>query len=68
MGNGVSHGFEDESLAAKSEWFAALSVAERLSILDEYYELAVALNPGLRGGRDAEPAEGPVLVVEQPRR
>ena len=64
----VTHGFEHESLGAKAEWFAGLSVAERLEVLAEYYELAVALNPELRGGRDADPVEGAVLVVGPARR
>ncbi len=64
----VLHGFEHESLEAKFDWFAGLSILERLHILDEYYRLAVAMNPKLREGSDARPVAAAVRILELSQR
>lgn len=63
---GITHGFDQESIEAKREWFSGLSMAERLEILSEYYDLAVALNPKLREGSDARTTASSVRVLELP--
>lgn len=62
----IVHGFENESIDAKAEWFRGLSVSERLETLAAYYDLAVALNPKLREGLDAGQAETSVRILELP--
>jgi hypothetical protein len=63
----VVHGFDHESLEAKASWFRTLSIPERLQRLSEMYELAIALNPRLREGQDAQRAATSVLILELPR-
>ena len=62
----ISHDRSDETVEAKARWFQSLSMSERLETFCEFYELAVALNPGLRGKRHAQGPEGRVRVLELP--
>jgi len=63
----VVHGDEHESVEAKAAWFATLTVEQRLRVLSDMYDLAVALNPSLRRGTDdAGPPGAAVQVVELP--
>lgn len=60
----VAHGFEHETIEAKAAWFRTLTVQERLAALSAMYELAVALNPKLREGRDAARPQASVRVLQ----
>lgn len=62
----VHSGWEHETLEAKAAWFAGLSMAERLAVLDDFYRLAVAMNPGLRRGRDVRESGAAVRVIDLP--
>ena len=60
----ISHDRSDETVEAKARWFQSLSMSERLETFCEFYELAVALNPDLRGKRHAQRSEGRVRVLQ----
>lgn len=64
----VSHSYEEETIEAKAAWFRTLTIEERLRVLDEFYRLAITLNPKLVGGRDAGPPGASVRVIELPGR
>lgn len=59
----MSHDRSDESALAKARWFQSLSVEERLALLCEITELAIARNPALLRGNDACPADGRIQVL-----
>ncbi|MFI5402265.1 MAG: hypothetical protein ACHQ1G_04960 [Planctomycetota bacterium] len=59
----VSHDRGEESVFAKARWFQSLSVEERLALFCEITELAIARNPDLLKGKDAEPVEGRIQVL-----
>lgn len=63
MKYGISHDRAEESLEAKAEWFSGFSVAERLEMLDEFYELAVGLNPHILECKDAAPIPGRIQII-----
>lgn len=63
----VVHGYEHESIESKAAWFATLTIEERLRVLGAMYDLAVALNPSLRGGTDAGPPGAVVQILELSR-
>jgi hypothetical protein len=66
-GFGISHDRSEESLQAKVRWFQSLTVQERMEILCEMTDLALALNPDLPDQKDAQPVPGRLCVVELPR-
>ena len=61
---GVFHDRGEESLFAKARWFQSLTVEERLALLCEVTELAIAQNPDLLKGKDAQPVEGRIQVLD----
>ena len=63
MDFGISHDREDESIEAKARWFHSLSLKERMDLLCSFTELALAVNPNLADGKDAQPIEGRVQVL-----
>jgi hypothetical protein len=65
MDAGIDAGWDHEGISSNVSWFGKLSMAERLEVLDELYEMAVSLDRALRGGRDDGQAQASVLVVEQ---
>jgi hypothetical protein len=64
----VSHDRGDESPEAKALWFQGLTVQERLELFEEITELALALNPALANGSDAETPSQRLRVLTLPRR
>jgi hypothetical protein len=63
----VLHGWDAESPEAKARWFQSLTMEERLEVFNEFYELAVCINPGLRDKKaHAQKFEGRVRVLELP--
>ncbi|REJ80798.1 MAG: hypothetical protein DWQ34_23350 [Planctomycetota bacterium] len=65
--HGVSHDRADESLEAKVRWFQSLTVQERMDLLCEMTDLALAANPDLPDQKHAEPVPGRICVLELPR-
>jgi hypothetical protein len=61
----ISHDFNDESIEAKVRWFRALPLSERMEILCNYTDLALELNPGLAGKRDAQSTKGRVRILSE---
>jgi len=62
----ISHSRADESIEAKTLWFSSLPLRERMVLLCEFTELALAVNPGLLEQSDAEPPGRRVLVLSTP--
>lgn len=62
----ISHNFEEETIEAKARWFRSLSVSERIDVLCEFTELALALNPGIADMKDDPKIEGRVQVLRRP--
>lgn len=59
----ISHSRLEESPEAKARWFQTLSVEERMSLLCEFTELALTLNPELPERRNDRPAQGRIRVI-----
>lgn len=62
----VSRGREEETPEAKARRFQGLPLAERMRLLCELADLALAANPGLVDSKDAQPIEGRVRVLRAP--
>jgi hypothetical protein len=62
----ISHTFEDETIEAKTRWFRSLPLSERMDLMCEFIELALAVNPDLMEKKDAEPVKGRIQVIEKP--
>ena len=63
---GVSHDIQDETIEAKTMWFSALPLKERMDMLCVFTDLALEINPELAEGRDAQPTQGRVRVLSKP--
>lgn len=66
MQRGISHDRADETLEAKTRWFRSLSLNERMELLCEFTDLALAARPDLVRTKDAEPVDGRVRVLTKP--
>lgn len=62
MQRGIYHDRAEETLEAKTRWFRSLSLNERMDFLCEFTDLALTARPDLASVKDAEPADGRVLV------
>jgi hypothetical protein len=63
MNLSVTHDRQEETIEAKTLWFRSLALAERMDMLCAFTELLLLTNPKIVEQRDAEPAEGRVLVL-----
>jgi hypothetical protein len=61
----VSHDRKDETIESKTLWFCSLSLSQRMDLLCEFTDLALAVNPGLAEKRHAEPAQGRVQILSR---
>ncbi len=64
----VSHDKNEESMAAKAEWFQSLTVTERMEVFVEFTDFIIGLNPSILDAKDAKPIPGRVRVIELPNR
>lgn len=69
MAFGVHHGWEHETIEAKARWFQSLTMEERMELLCEFTNLALALNPRLMRDKPIpQRADGRVQVLRLPDR
>lgn len=61
--NEISHDMNDETIEAKVRWFRALPLSERMEMLCTFTDLALELNPGLTGKKDAQPTKGRIQIL-----
>lgn len=61
----VSHDRREESIEAKTRWFRSLTVEERMELLCEFTDLALAANPGIVHKRDDQPTTGRVQILSK---
>ena len=61
----ISHDFNDESIEAKVRWFSSLSMEERMTLLCEFTDLALSLNPNIGDFDHAEQTGRHILVLER---
>lgn len=66
MAFGVHHGWEHETIEAKARWFQSLTMEERMELLCEFTNLALALNPGLADKKHARPPQQGVRILRLP--
>ncbi len=66
MKGSVSHDRAEETPEAKARWFQSLSFEERARLLDEFTELAFALNPHIADRKDAEQTRKGVRILRLP--
>jgi hypothetical protein len=66
MDFGISHDWNEESLAAKARWFQSLTVEQRMEVFCEMTELILENDPHIVERKDAEPIPGRVQVIELP--
>lgn len=62
----ISHTFQDETIEAKTRWFRSLPISERMDLMVEFIELALAVNPDLMEKKDATPVKGRIQVIAKP--
>ena len=61
----ISHDRSDETIEAKVTWFRSLSLQERMDLLCNFTDLALALNPGILDKKDAQPVKGRIRVLSE---
>lgn len=61
----ISHSRSDETIEAKVAWFRSLSLPERMDLLCNFTDLALALNPGILDKKDAQPVKGRIRVLSE---
>jgi hypothetical protein len=59
----VSHDWKEETPEAKTRWFRSLPMADRMQLLCEMTDLALAVNPSLPEKRRAEPTSGRIQII-----
>ncbi|GMV90504.1 MAG: hypothetical protein AMXMBFR82_02820 [Candidatus Hydrogenedentota bacterium] len=62
----VLHSRDAETPEAKARWFQSLSMTERMDLLCEFTDLALAVNPELLELKRAEPVPGRIQVISAP--
>jgi len=65
MNYGIGHGWEEETIEKKAEWFSQLPVKERIRIFNEVTELALTLNPSIADYKDAEQIKTGIQILER---
>ncbi|MBU4225385.1 MAG: hypothetical protein KKC71_06150 [Chloroflexi bacterium] len=65
MKNTITHDRATEAIEEKTRWFRSLSIDERAEILNEFTELALAVNPKILVKKDAQPVKGRVCVLSK---
>lgn len=60
----ITHDRGMEAIEEKTRWFRSLSIDERAEILNEFTELALAVNPKILV-KDAQPVKGRVCVLSK---
>jgi hypothetical protein len=65
MNDKISHNRSDETIEAKVKWFRSLSLSERMDLLCNFTDLALTLNSGLPGKKDAQPVKGRIRVLSK---
>lgn len=66
MEKSVLHDWDQESPEAKARWFQSLSMEERMDLLCEFTDLALAINPDLQERKRAQPVPGRIQVIKAP--
>ena len=59
----LSHDRDEETPEAKARWFQSLSIQERMDLLCEFTDLALAMNPHLADMKDDQPTDRRVQVI-----
>jgi hypothetical protein len=59
----ISHDRRDETPEAKARWFRSLSMADRMQMLCDLTDLALAINPSLPEKKLAQSTPGRIQVV-----
>jgi hypothetical protein len=62
----VLHDRSAEDPLVKARWFQSLPLAERMELLCELVDLALAAHPELGEKRNAQPPPGRVLLLARP--
>jgi hypothetical protein len=63
---GISHDRQEETIEAKTRWFRALPLSERMELLCAFTELALAAGHTRKECQDAPPSRGRVRVLAAP--
>jgi hypothetical protein len=63
MDVGISHSRAEETAEAKALWFQSLPLSERMENLCAFTDLALDVNPGIAGRKDARPAKGRIQIL-----
>jgi hypothetical protein len=59
----VSHDWAEETPEAKAQWFRSLRMADRMQLLCELTDLALAINPSLPEKNRAQSTPGRIQVL-----
>jgi hypothetical protein len=59
----ISHDRREESIEAKTRWFLALPLEDRMEMLCSFTDLALAVNPDLLKGKNAQQTSGRIQVL-----
>jgi hypothetical protein len=59
----VEHDRQEETIEAKTRWFASLSMAERMEIFCSFTDLALSVNPSLKDQKHVKPIAGRIQIL-----
>lgn len=65
MNFSISHDRKDETIEEKTRWFRSLSLSERMDLLCWFTDLTLQNNPELPDTKDAQSANGSILVLSK---
>lgn len=65
---GVSHDWQEETPAAKARWFQSLTIEERMTVMCDFADLILSLNPSIVDKGRAQPVPGRIQVLSLPKR
>lgn len=59
----IAHGWQEETIEAKTRWFQGLSLAERMDMLCWFTDLILTVNPRITEQKDAQSIAGRIRVL-----
>jgi len=63
MNQSITHDRREESIEAKTRWFRALPLSERMEMFCSFTDMALTLNPDLADKKDAQQTERRIRII-----
>ena len=65
MDKKISHDRKDETIEAKTRWFRSIPLSERMELFCSFTDLALNVNPGLPGLKNAKSTKGRIQILSK---